>query len=216
MTRQERYRRALDTFRATQPNVTTELLFASAFQLLVATVLSAQCTDKRVNQVTVGLFARYPDARAMAQAEPDDLLEHISSVSYPNAKARHLVALARGLMAEHGGEAGRRAKDGQRRRSRMVRTRHHGRRHTRLPRGASHGTGAQDGQHAAKGGTLPHGTHTPSGHTQRTPLAIAPRTLHLQERQAALWRLPIWRMVPQAIGWQQVVTRSFNLNITSP
>ena len=104
MTRQERYRRALDTFRATQPNVTTELLFASAFQLLVATVLSAQCTDKRVNQVTVGLFARYPDARAMAQAEPDDLLEHISSVSYPNAKARHLVALARGLMAEHGGE----------------------------------------------------------------------------------------------------------------
>ena len=94
MTRKERYERILDTFRVTQPHVTTELLFASAFQLLVATVLSAQCTDKRVNQVTPDLFSHYPDARSMAQAEPDDVLEYIRSVSYPNAKARHLVANA--------------------------------------------------------------------------------------------------------------------------
>lgn len=104
MTRKERYERILDTFRVTQPHVTTELLFASAFQLLVATVLSAQCTDKRVNQVTPDLFGHYPDARSMAQAEPDDVLEYIRSVSYPNAKARHLVAMARALVADHAGE----------------------------------------------------------------------------------------------------------------
>lgn len=104
MTRKERYERILDTFRVTQPHVTTELLFASAFQLLVATVLSAQCTDKRVNQVTPELFSHYPDARSMAQAEPDDVLEYIRSVSYPNAKARHLVAMARALVADHAGE----------------------------------------------------------------------------------------------------------------
>lgn len=104
MTRKERYERILDTFRVTKPHVTTELLFASAFQLLVATVLSAQCTDKRVNQVTPDLFSHYPDARSMAQAEPDDVLEYIRSVSYPNAKARHLVAMARALVADHAGE----------------------------------------------------------------------------------------------------------------
>ena len=104
MTRKERYERILDTFRVTQTHVTTELLFASAFQLLVATVLSAQCTDKRVNQVTPDLFSHYPDARSMAQAEPDDVLEYIRSVSYPNAKARHLVAMARALVADHAGE----------------------------------------------------------------------------------------------------------------
>ena len=104
MTRKERNERILDTFRVTQPHVTTELLFASAFQLLVATVLSAQCTDKRVNQVTPDLFSHYPDARSMAQAEPDDVLEYIRSVSYPNAKARHLVTMARALVADHAGE----------------------------------------------------------------------------------------------------------------
>ena len=104
MTRKERYERILDTFRVTQPHVTTELLFASAFQLLVATVLSDQCIDKRVNQVTPVLFSHYPDARSMAQAEPDDVLEYIRSVSYPNAKARHLVAMARALVADHAGE----------------------------------------------------------------------------------------------------------------
>lgn len=104
MTRKERYEHILDTFRAKQPHVTTELLFASAFQLLVATVLSAQCTDKRVNQVTPGLFHRYPDAPRMATASAEDVLEHIRSVSYPNAKARHLVELARILVDKYGGE----------------------------------------------------------------------------------------------------------------
>lgn len=104
MTRQERYHTLLEYFREQQPNVTTELLFGSAFQLLCATLLSAQCTDKRINQVTPALFEHYPTAQAMAQAEPEDVLEYIRSVSYPNSKALHLVEMARMIVNEYGGE----------------------------------------------------------------------------------------------------------------
>lgn len=104
MKKRERYERVLDYFRMQQPEVTTELEFGSVFQLLVAVMLSAQCTDKRINQVTPELFRHYPDAHSMAKAEPDDLLEWISSVSYPNAKAQHLVAAARMIVAQYGGE----------------------------------------------------------------------------------------------------------------
>ena len=104
MTRQQRYQRVLDYYREAMPKVTTELQFGSAFQLLVATLLSAQCTDKRINQVTPALFSRYPTAQAMAQAEVDDVLQLISSVSYPNAKANHLVAMARQLVSDFHGE----------------------------------------------------------------------------------------------------------------
>ena len=94
----------LDYFRQTMPQADTELQFGSVFQLLVSVVLSAQCTDKRVNMVTPALFSRYPDAKRMAEAEADEVLEYISSVSYPNAKARHLVELARMLVERHDGE----------------------------------------------------------------------------------------------------------------
>ncbi len=104
MKREERYRMVLDHFRQTMPQADTELQFGSVFQLLVSVVLSAQCTDKRVNMVTPALFSRYPDAKRMAEAEADEVLEYISSVSYPNAKARHLVELARMLVERHGGE----------------------------------------------------------------------------------------------------------------
>ena len=104
MRREERYRLVLEHFRREMPEVTTELEFGSVFQLLVAVVLSAQCTDKRVNQVTPALFRRYPDARTMAQAEPEDVLEFVSSVSYPNSKAAHLVAMARQLTERFDGE----------------------------------------------------------------------------------------------------------------
>ena len=86
------------------PEVNTELQFGSVFQLLVAVMLSAQCTDKRINQVTPELFSRYPDARSMAQAEESEVLEYIKSVSYPNSKARHLVEMARMLQNEFGGQ----------------------------------------------------------------------------------------------------------------
>ena len=76
------------------PEVGSELHFMSPFQLLVATILSAQCTDKRVNMVTPALFQRFPDARAMAQASEEEVYEYVKSVSYPNAKTAHLVSMA--------------------------------------------------------------------------------------------------------------------------
>ncbi len=103
MTRKERYDFILSYFRQREPHVTTELRFASAFQLLCATLLSAQCTDKRINEVTPALFAKYPTPQLMAQAEPDDVFEFVHSVSYPNAKSRHLVDMARMLVAQYGG-----------------------------------------------------------------------------------------------------------------
>ena len=96
------------------PQVTTELDFGSVFQLLVATMLSAQCTDKRVNMVTPELFLHYPDAKTMAQAEADDVLQYISSVSYPNAKAKHLVEMARMVMSDFAGEVPQTMEDLQR------------------------------------------------------------------------------------------------------
>ncbi len=104
MKRDERYRLVLDYFRREMPTADTELEFGSVFQLLVAVILSAQCTDKRVNTVTPELFAAYPTAASMAKAEPDDLFDYIRSVSYPNAKAKHLVDMARELVEKHGGE----------------------------------------------------------------------------------------------------------------
>lgn len=104
MLRKERYDFVLDHFRKEMPHVTTELQFGSAFQLLVATLLSAQCTDKRINQVTPALFARFPDAKSMAQADIEDVYELIKSVSYPNAKAKHLVEMSRQIVSDFDGE----------------------------------------------------------------------------------------------------------------
>lgn len=104
MKKAERYERILDYFRKQMPDVNTELEFGSVFQLLVAVILSAQCTDKRINQVTPELFRHYPDAKSMANAEVEDIFEYIRSVSYPNSKAAHLVEMARALMERHDGE----------------------------------------------------------------------------------------------------------------
>lgn len=103
MNRKDRYKSVLGYFREKTPRVTTELEFGSVFQLLAAVMLSAQCTDKRVNMVTPALFARYPDAKAMAAAEPEDVYEYVRSVSYPNSKARHLVEMARILVSDYDG-----------------------------------------------------------------------------------------------------------------
>lgn len=111
MLRKERYEYVLDHFRQEMPRVTTELEFGSAFQLLVATLLSAQCTDKRINMVTPALFARYPDARSMAAATVDEVYELIRSVSYPNAKAKHLVEMSCLLVERFNGEVPESAAD---------------------------------------------------------------------------------------------------------
>lgn len=111
MLRKDRYQYVLDYFRQEMPRVTTELEFGSAFQLLVATLLSAQCTDKRINMVTPALFARYPDARSMAGATVDEVYELIRSVSYPNAKAKHLVEMSCQLVERFNGEVPESAAD---------------------------------------------------------------------------------------------------------
>lgn len=104
MTRKELYTHVLEYFRELHPDVTTELEFGSVFQLLVAVVLSAQCTDKRVNQVTPELFRHYPDAHSMAASDETEIYEYVKSVSYPNAKARHLVELSKILVDRFKGE----------------------------------------------------------------------------------------------------------------
>ena len=104
MTQSERYNRIFDYFRQTQPTADTELEFGSVYQLLIAVVLSAQCTDKRVNMRTPALFRAFPDAMAMAVADEMEVFEYVKSVSYPNAKAKHIVALSRMIMEDYGGE----------------------------------------------------------------------------------------------------------------
>ena len=85
------------------PSAQTELHYKDPFQLLVAVILSAQCTDKRVNMTTPALFQAYPDPQSMAQATPDDLFAYIHSISYPHNKSKHLAAMARTLVEQFGG-----------------------------------------------------------------------------------------------------------------
>lgn len=104
MKKKDRYLYLINYFQKELPRVTTELEFGSVFQLLVAVILSAQCTDKRVNMVTPALFERYPDVKSMSEAEPEEVYEYIKSVSYPNSKSQHLVNMARMLLSEFNGE----------------------------------------------------------------------------------------------------------------
>ena len=104
MTVKERYSRVLDWFGREMPVAETELRYDTPFHLLLAVILSAQCTDKRVNMITPELFKAYPDAASLAEAEPSEVYEYIKSVSYPNNKAKLLVGAARTLVSEFGGE----------------------------------------------------------------------------------------------------------------
>ncbi len=104
MTLKQRYEGILDYFRDNVPVAESELHFGSPYQLLVATMLSAQCTDKRVNMTTPALFAAYPTPQALSEATFEDVLALIRSISYPNSKARHLVGMAQRLVADFGGE----------------------------------------------------------------------------------------------------------------
>ena len=103
MTKKERYERVLAWFKQNMGKVETELHYGSPFQLLVAVMLSAQCTDKRVNMVTPALFEAYPTPEKMAAATVEEILGYIHSVSYPNAKAAHLHAAAQKLVSDFGG-----------------------------------------------------------------------------------------------------------------
>ena len=103
MRKEERYKGVLDWFQANVPVAETELHYANPYQLLIAVILSAQCTDKRVNQITPALFEAFPTPEVLAASTPEVVFEYIRSVSYPNNKAKHLVGMAQVLMKEFQG-----------------------------------------------------------------------------------------------------------------
>ena len=104
MTTKERYQTVIEYFSTHVPDAETELVYDSPYQLLVAVILSAQCTDKRINLTTPALFEKFPTAEAMSKTTVDELFPFIKSISYPNNKTKHLIGMAQKLMQEFGGE----------------------------------------------------------------------------------------------------------------
>jgi endonuclease-3 len=104
MTKQERYRKVIEYFRKNRPAAETELEYIDPYQLLVAVILSAQCTDKRVNLITPALFKAYPTVFEMARASAEEIFFYIKSCSYPNNKAKHLSGMSQMLVNEFNGK----------------------------------------------------------------------------------------------------------------
>lgn len=104
MTKKERYTAVIDYFNTNVPVAETELVYDNPYQLLVAVILSAQCTDKRVNMTTPAIFAKYPTPVEMARASFDELFPYIRSISYPNNKTKHLIGMANMLLEQFNGE----------------------------------------------------------------------------------------------------------------
>jgi endonuclease III len=104
MTRKERFRFVIDYFQQHAPDAETELLYDNPYQLLVAVILSAQCTDKRVNMTTPAIFEKYPGPEALSQATFDELLPLVKSISYPNNKTKHLIGMAQMLVEKFNGQ----------------------------------------------------------------------------------------------------------------
>lgn len=103
MTKQERFKKIISYFLENKPVAETELQYSNPYQLLVAVILSAQCTDKRVNKITPTLFKAFPKPEVMAVASPDEVFQYIKSISYPNNKAKHLVGMAKMLVNDFKG-----------------------------------------------------------------------------------------------------------------
>ena len=103
MLKKERYKFVIDYFLEHSPDAETELLYDNPFHLLVAVILSAQCTDKRVNQTTPAIFERYPDALSLSKADSDELFNLIKSISYPNNKTKHLLGMAEMIQSRFNG-----------------------------------------------------------------------------------------------------------------
>ncbi|MBR0073575.1 MAG: endonuclease III [Bacteroidales bacterium] len=103
MTKKQLYKEVTDYFEKTRPVAESELHYNSPYQLIVAVILSAQCTDKRVNMTTPALFQAYPTVESMAQATPDEVYRLIKSISYPNNKSKHLVGMAQAVVERFGG-----------------------------------------------------------------------------------------------------------------
>ena len=104
MTRKERFSFVIDYFQHHIPDAETELIYDNPYQLLVSVILSAQCTDKRVNLTTPAIFQKYPDVQTLSKAEPEELLALIKSISYPNNKTKQLIGMAKMLVEKHNGQ----------------------------------------------------------------------------------------------------------------
>jgi endonuclease-3 len=104
MTRKQRFQYVIDFFLHHAPDAETELLYDNPYQLLVAVILSAQCTDKRVNMTTPAIFEKYPDADSLSKATFDELFPFIRSISYPNNKTKHLIGMAKMLQEQFNGQ----------------------------------------------------------------------------------------------------------------
>ncbi len=111
MTKKERFEKIIEYFKEHRPVAETELDYRSEYELIVAVILSAQCTDKRVNVITVDLFKRFPDFKVMAEAEQAEVFDYIKSCSYPNNKAKHLVGMAKMVVEEFGGKLPKEVKE---------------------------------------------------------------------------------------------------------
>ncbi len=111
MNKKERYNSVLAWFRENMPSAETELIYDNPFQLIVAVILSAQCTDKRVNLVTPALFKRFPDIASLAMANTEEVFEMIRSISYPNNKAKHLIGMAQRIKENFKGEIPQQVED---------------------------------------------------------------------------------------------------------
>lgn len=104
MTKKERYQFVINYFLSHAPDAKTELQYDNPYHLLVAVILSAQCTDKRVNETTPHIFKKYPDILSMSKASPDDLFSLIKSISYPNNKTKHLIGMAKKVVENYNGQ----------------------------------------------------------------------------------------------------------------
>ncbi|MFD2967131.1 endonuclease III [Sphingobacterium bambusae] len=111
MLKKERYREFVEYFSTHNPEAQTELNYSNPYELLVAVILSAQCTDKRINQITPALFDRFPEVDALAASSVEEIFSYIRSVSYPNNKAKHLLGMAQKLIAEFQGEVPEKVED---------------------------------------------------------------------------------------------------------
>lgn len=103
MLKKERYKAFVEYFSTHNPDAQTELNYSNPFELLIAVILSAQCTDKRINQITPALFERYPTPESLAESSVEEVFSYIRSVSYPNNKAKHLVGMGQKLLSEFDG-----------------------------------------------------------------------------------------------------------------
>ena len=194
MTTKARYAGVIEWFQSHMPVAESELHYGNPYELLVSVILSAQCTDKRVNITTPALFAAFPTPQAMAQATPEEIYPYIKSISYPNNKARNLAGMARMLCEEFGGEVPsdldqlRRPQDGQCRGGGHLAEGGDAGRYPRIPRFGPHRPEPQC-QNTAPDGVATREKHPLPPASAGPPLAHSPRPLCLRRTRSQMRRM---------------------------